>query len=421
MADMAGYEGPLGGAPVREKEIGATSVQCPMLNSPNYIIWALRMKVVLRIQKAWTAIDPGTEKNEVKDYLAMGLLYQVIPGDFDYANRRCGVLKGKLSGLASKSVALGEVIDETKLVKKFLNSLPREKFIHIVASLEHVLDLKTNGFEDVVGRLKAYEEEIREEDIGGKDQVKVLFVDHGGSTNWKSQKGTKGKGPNGSNNVNGYNGSGGSNSANRASDGGKVKQQWPNNNQKLNQPMNRKSVILFQDKRGQQGLMTEIYYILDLKNNIISLGQATESGCDIRMKDNYLTMYDVDNCLLMKVQRTPNRLYKIKLQIRAPICLHLRLNEDMWRCHARLGHINFESMKKMSKKGLVKGLPQFYHENQLCESCFVGKQTRKSFLTMTTYKAKRPLELVHGDLCGPITPTTKGQNRYIFTRFDDFS
>lgn len=145
---------------------------------------------------------------------------------------------GKLSGLASKSVALGEVIDETKLVKKFLNSLPREKFIHIVASLEHVLDLKTNGFEDVVGRLKAYEEEIREEDIGGKDQVKVLFVDHGGSTNWKSQKGTKGKGPNGSNNVNGYNGSGGSNSANRASDGGKVKQQWPNNNQKLNQPMN---------------------------------------------------------------------------------------------------------------------------------------------------------------------------------------
>lgn len=75
----------------------------------------------------------------------------------------------------------------------------------------------------------------------------------------------------------------------------------------------------------------------------------------------------------------------------------------------------------MSKKGLVKGLPHFDHENQLCESCLVGKQTRKSFSSMTTYKAKQPLELVHGDLCGPITPATKGQNRYIFTLIDDFS
>ncbi|KAJ9541813.1 hypothetical protein OSB04_028319 [Centaurea solstitialis] len=136
-----------------------------------------------------------------------------------------------------------------------------------------------------------------------------------------------------------------------------------------------KGSILFQGKSGQQQLMTEIYFIPALKNNIISLGQATEAGCDIRMKDNYLTIHDADNCLLMK----------------------------------------------MSKKGLVKGLPQFDHENQLCESCLVGKQTRKSFPTTTTYKAKRPLELVHGDLCGPITPATKGQNRYVFTLIDDFS
>ncbi|KAJ9535118.1 hypothetical protein OSB04_un001804 [Centaurea solstitialis] len=182
-----------------------------------------------------------------------------------------------------------------------------------------------------------------------------------------------------------------------------------------------KGSILFQGKSGQQRLMTEIYFIPALKNNIISLGQATEAGCDIRMKDNYLTMHDADNCLLMKVQRTPNRLYKIKLKIGVPICLHSRLSEDTWRWHARLGHINFASMKKTSKNGLVKGLPQFDHENQLCESCLVGKQTRKSFPTTTTYKAKRPLELVHGDLCGPITPATKGQNRYVFTLIDDFS
>ena len=83
----------------------------------------------------------------------------------------------KLSGIASKSTDLGEVIDDSKLVKKFLKTLPRSKFIHIIASLEHVLDLKFVGFEDVVGRLKAYEERIREEDVDGNDQSKkVMFA-----------------------------------------------------------------------------------------------------------------------------------------------------------------------------------------------------------------------------------------------------
>ena len=61
------------------KEIGATFVHCPMSTATNYTVWAMRMKLVLRIHKAWTVIDPGTEKNEKKDYMAMGLLYQAIP------------------------------------------------------------------------------------------------------------------------------------------------------------------------------------------------------------------------------------------------------------------------------------------------------------------------------------------------------
>ncbi|GJW52117.1 uncharacterized mitochondrial protein-like protein [Tanacetum coccineum] len=60
----------------------------------------------------------------------------------------------KLSGIASKSATLGEVMSKHKLVKKFLTSLLR-RFVHIVAALEQVLDLKSTGFEDVVGQLKA--------------------------------------------------------------------------------------------------------------------------------------------------------------------------------------------------------------------------------------------------------------------------
>ncbi|XP_076881942.1 uncharacterized protein LOC143530228 [Bidens hawaiensis] len=58
----------------------------------------------------------------------------------------------------------------------------------------------------------------------------------------------------------------------------------------------------------------------------------------------------------------------------------------------------------MDKKDLRRVLPHIEHENQLCESCLMGKQTRRSFLAKSSFRASQPLELSHGDLCGPITP-----------------
>lgn len=80
---------------------------------------------------------------------------------------------------SSKSAALGEEIEESKIVKKFLKSLPRKKYIQIVASLEQVLDLKTTSFEDIIGRLKAYEECVSdEEEESQDDQGKLMFTNN---------------------------------------------------------------------------------------------------------------------------------------------------------------------------------------------------------------------------------------------------
>lgn len=72
---------------------------------------------------------------------------------------------------------LGESVEETKIVKKFLKSLPRRKYIHIVTSLEQELNLKTTTFEDIVGRLKAFEECIaEEEDDVQVNQTKLMYA-----------------------------------------------------------------------------------------------------------------------------------------------------------------------------------------------------------------------------------------------------
>lgn len=67
-------------------------------------------------------------------------------------------------------------IEELKLVKKFLKSLPHKKYIHIVASLQQVLDLNTKIYEGIIGRLKPYEERIFEDEEPQEDQTKLMYI-----------------------------------------------------------------------------------------------------------------------------------------------------------------------------------------------------------------------------------------------------
>lgn len=61
-----------------------------------------------------------------------------------------------------------------------------------------------------------------------------------------------------------------------------------------------KGSISLIDINGEPRVMTDVYYIPDLKTNIISLGQATKSGCDIRLRGEVLTMHDRNGKLLVK-------------------------------------------------------------------------------------------------------------------------
>ena len=49
------------------------------------------------------------------------------------------------------------------------------------------------------------------------------------------------------------------------------------------------------------------------------------------------------------------------------------------------------------------------------------KQRRLPFPQPASFRAKERLELVQGDLCGPMTPATPGGRRYFLLLVDDFS
>ncbi|GJY49669.1 zinc finger, CCHC-type containing protein [Tanacetum coccineum] len=172
--------------------------------------------------------------------------------------------------------------------------------------------------------------------------------------------------------------------------------------------------ILLGCRNQEQKIVSNVYYIPNLKSNILSLGQLTEIGCKVIMDGNKLTLYDKSKKLLMKVERSKNRLYSIRLQIDTPICLLANVDNQAWLCHARLGHLNFDDINKMTRKGLVEGIPRINHAGQICDACLLGKHSRTPFPNQAKFRSKNPLDLVYGDLCGPISPTTHSGKKLIF-------
>ncbi|GJT99370.1 zinc finger, CCHC-type containing protein [Tanacetum coccineum] len=143
------------------------------------------------------------------------------------------------------------------------------------------------------------------------------------------------------------------------------------------------------------------------------------TGVKSHFKDIDESVFGRNKKLLMKVERSKNRLYSIKLQIEAPICLLASIDNQAWLWHARLGHLNFDDINKMTRKNLVEGVPRINHAGQICDACLLGKHSRTPFPNQAKFRSKNPLDLVYGDLCGPISPATHSGKKLIFLLVDD--
>jgi hypothetical protein len=68
---------------------------------------------------------------------------------------------------------------------------------------------------------------------------------------------------------------------------------------------------------------------------------------------------------------------------------------------------------------MVCGMPCVDHIEQLCDTFVVTKLKRWPFPRQASYHATEQLELVHGDLSGPVSLATPGGRRYFLLLVDD--
>lgn len=88
-------------------------------------------------------------------------------------------------------------------------------------------------------------------------------------------------------------------------------------------------------------------------------------------------------------------------------------------CSARTSQ--FQVSMRPGSKGDGEGHTLIQCAEQVCDGYALGKQHRSPFPQASAYRAGAGLELVHGDLCGHITPPTHGGKSFFLLIVDDYS
>ena len=127
-------------------------------------------------------------------------------------------------------------------------------------------------------------------------------------------------------------------------------------------------------------VLTDVYYIPELKSNIVSLGQLEEEGFKYVGEDGRMCVFDQERALLISAPRTENRLYLAKFGLSPPVCMLTQSESQSWLWHARYGHLNFRALNDLNSKEMVDGLPVVTKVEKVCDGCVLENNTEHHFL-----------------------------------------
>lgn len=93
-------------------------------------------------------------------------------------------------------------------------------------------------------------------------------------------------------------------------------------------------------------------------------------------------------------------------------------NSVIW--YKRLGRFSYPNLSLLHQRNLLDGLTELKEKNELCEACLFGKQHKLPFYE-SNWRAVEKLQLIHSDVCGPMSTKTLNNSMYFLLFIDDYS
>jgi hypothetical protein len=168
--------------------------------------------------------------------------------------------------------------------------------------------------------------------------------------------------------------------------------------------------------------LTEVLYVPGLKKNLVSVSTIEEKGYEVLFRDGQMLLFPRGSSItLAKVIGTRHeRLYKFLFQpVRALINSTSSSGDlcEIW--HRRMAHLHHGALRVLRE--MVTGVPDFSSEHhELCKGCTLGKYTKTAFPSSDS-RAAGILDLIHSDVCGPMSSASLTGSLYYVVFIDDFS
>lgn len=71
--------------------------------------------------------------------------------------------------------------------------------------------------------------------------------------------------------------------------------------------------VFIKRRDGVQTCISDVLYVPNMKNNLLSLGQLVEKGYSLTVENNQMKIFDVNHRLILKAPLSKNRTFKIAI------------------------------------------------------------------------------------------------------------
>jgi hypothetical protein len=182
-----------------------------------------------------------------------------------------------------------------------------------------------------------------------------------------------------------------------------------------------RGTVSFQRELRPPMVFRDVLYVPGLKKNLISVSTIQDRGFEVSFRGDEVLIYPKgSNITSTRVIGTRDgKLYRLSFQ---PLHALASSNNNSQLCelwHRRMAHLHHGALRVLRE--IVTGLPQFDTEHQeVCRGCALGKYTKTVFPSSDS-RSTGILDLVHSDVCGPMSSVSLGGCEYYVTFIDDHS
>ena len=169
-------------------------------------------------------------------------------------------------------------------------------------------------------------------------------------------------------------------------------------------------------------VLGNVLFVPGLSYDLISVSQAAKNGNTTTFFENNVTIVD-KNQKLVAIDNKVSKLYFLhyvrSVQPSVNVSSTLSLFET-W--HRRFCHLGADNLKLLINNNSERGINCKISNHKLfCENCCYGIMKKASFPLLSEKTIRKPLELIHSDVCRIISPSSLSGGSYFVTFIDDCS